>query len=284
MQTHITTTPNAIGLGVVELLVKDLQRVADFYQAGVGLEVIRHSSEVLELGSQGQKLVRLVAGDTLNQAESGSAGLYHMALLFSNRAQLVEVLNRLFKSHGAFFQGSADHLVSEAFYFQDPEGNGVELYFDRPQQDWNWQDGQVQMNSLYLDPIAYSAAHGLTEAIREQIVMGHVHLRVGDLSQAEYFYGEILGLVKTAAFSGALFMSDGWYHHHLGLNTWESQGASRRSPSLGLGSFTIVLQRKTDVQALKERLQQAQWEYVQTKTEIKLSDPWDNQFIVSLAE
>lgn len=284
MQTHITTVPDGIRLGSVELLVRDLSLVADFYRVGIGLEVIKQSPTEILLGSQGRELLRLHAETKLVSAHPGSAGLYHLALLFVSRAHLAEVLNRLLNDYGELFQGSADHLVSEAFYFQDPEGNGVELYFDRPQQQWQWQQGQVRMDSLYLDPNTYIAAHRSTQAAREQVVLGHMHLRVGDISQAEHFYGSVLGLVKTAAFSGALFMSDGWYHHHLGLNTWESLGAPERSPSLGLGMFTMILKRKTDLQALLKRLQQAQWMYTTTKNGIRLFDPWRNQLRVLLVE
>lgn len=285
MQTHITTVPGVVSLGSVELLVRDLSLVADFYRVGVGLEVIERSPTEVLLGSQGQGLLRLHADTKLAPARSGSAGLYHLALLFASRAHLVEALDRLLSEYGELFQGSADHLVSEAFYFQDPEGNGVELYFDRPSREWQWQQGQVHMDSLYLDPVAYSAAYrSAVRVTQEQVILGHMHLRVGDISQAEHFYGSVLGLVKTAAFNGALFMSDGWYHHHLGLNIWESWGASERSPSLGLGMFIMILKQKTDLQALLKRLQQAQWMYTTTKNGIRLFDPWRNQLRVLLVE
>ncbi|RYF27332.1 MAG: hypothetical protein EOO17_06255 [Chloroflexi bacterium] len=154
------------------------------------------------------------------------------------------------------FTGTGDHLVSEAFYFNDPEGNGLELYYDRPQTSWQWQDGQIKMDTLYIDPVHYINTHA-SEKSGAQRKLGHVHLKIGDIQSAEEFYVKMLGFDVTARVPGALFISVGGYHHHIGLNTWISKGAAKRTPTLGLSEVTITLDTSHDVNKLAVRIEAA---------------------------
>ena len=141
------------------------------------------------------------------------------------------------------FTGSADHLVSKALYFDDPEGNGLELYCDRPREQWGWENGHVAMATDPLDPHGFLREHlPDPDALDGAAAVGHVHLQVGDITTAQQFYVDTLGFEVTAVFgTQALFVSAGGYHHHLALNTWQSRGAQARWAALGLGEVTIEL-------------------------------------------
>lgn len=276
---------SSLQVGMVQLHVADLEVMHAFYAELVGLEVKTQSATNRVLGYNGRSFLECIAKPDLQPASLGSAGLYHLAICFASQATLATVVQRLLEQRPELWQGSADHLVSEAFYFQDPEGNGVELYWDRPEDTWQWHDGQLQMTSRYIDPIAYIAQHSLTLQEAEQARwMGHVHLRVGNLERAMELYEGVLGLVRMTLMPGALFLSDGAYHHHLGLNTWESQGADRRELSLGLASFELLVAEPDDMQALTKQLQQAAIAFKNIDGSIKVDDPWGNTIYIRCAQ
>src|SRR5699024_114579 len=160
----------------------------------------------------------------------------------------------------AAFTGSADHLVSEAFYFDDPEGNGVELYTDRARENWTYAaDGAVQMATNLLDPNAYLQAHldtpGTIGAGHAAATIGHVHLQVGDIDLARDFYAGVLGFdVMNRYGTQALFVAAGGYHHHIGLNSWNSRGAGPRAASLGLGQLAIEVPAGEELDRIAHRL------------------------------
>jgi catechol 2,3-dioxygenase len=189
---------------------------------------------------------------------------------------------RMATQYPALFQGSADHRVSEAFYFGDPEGNGVELYIDTPREEWVWEDGQVQMGSDPLDPNAFIQQH-LGQDSAGDATMGHVHLKVGDVAQAREFYVDTLGFAATAEANGALFMSAGGYHHHLAANTWGSSGAGVRPAGLGLGEFAVVLPEASELDGVVERLQDAEVPFEQDAAGLTVADPWGNQVRFTIA-
>ena len=171
-------------------------------------------------------------------------------MLFDSAETLATAVYSVATKYPNQFTGSSDHLVSEAFYFNDPEGNGVELYVDRDRSKWSWVHGQVEMSTLFLDPNAYLREH-LTEAGANaaatgaavgDAIIGHVHLSVGDVESAREFYVDRLGFEQTTTYgSQALFVSAGGYHHHMAMNTWNSRGAGRRQLALGLGKVEIVV-------------------------------------------
>jgi len=190
--------------------------------------------------------------------------------------------------HPGTFTGSADHLVSQAFYFTDPEGNGIELYWDRDRSEWSWKHGQIEMATLYVDPNAFISEHlteqGLSDPSAGHAVVGHVHLSVGDVATAREFYVNRLGFESTAEMGGsALFVSAGGYHHHMAMNTWNSAGSGKRRLALGLGQVEIVLPTSDDLGQLGERMAHYG---VQTSNDgqvLGFDDPWANQIRVRTA-
>lgn len=253
-----------IAMGPVHLLTAHLERLTEFYQSSVGLEKIRDEKKRVELGYAGDVLLILEEDTVLPPWSPRNAGLYHTAFLFHSQPELARTLRLLLLKHRELFVGSADHLVSEAFYFNDPDGNGIEIYSDRDPSLWKWENGMVQMASEYIDPETYIHRHASTQNTSLQRQIGHIHLQVGDIELARKFYVEQLGLTLTADLGTALFLSDGKYHHHIGLNVWRSFGAKKVTPSLGLKNFTLHLDT--------------------TEEETYLTDPWGNHIILQPKE
>ncbi len=275
--------PAETTMGVTELKVRGLEEVAEFYESGVGLEVLRSESDEVLLGRGEEPLIRLVRSDEpLPQPDD--AGLYHTAILYPDEATLAETLMQVAQNAPESYQGAADHTVSQAFYFGDPEGNGVELYVDRPREEWTWNDGMVEMGSDPLDPNQFIDEH-LGDAAAGTAVVGHVHLKVGDLDEARAFYADTLGFDVVSEADGALFYSAGGYHHHLATNTWVSAGAGPRSTEVGLGSVTISLPTTADVEAVAERAAAGGFASETTPGGVIVEDPWGNRIrIVALAQ
>ena len=279
-------------MGAVTLKVADLDAMTAFYRDGIGLSVLSQDGDRVTLGSgetgSGETSVVLEHSPLLKHAPESAAGLFHTALLFETQPELARALYSIATKYPGAFTGSSDHLVSEALYFDDPEGNGVELYWDRPRDTWKWDGSQVAMATQYLDPNAFLQTH-LTDDSAAQppanTTVGHVHLKVGDIPTARKFYSDILGFEVTAEFGPqALFVAAGGYHHHLGMNTWQSRGALDRSPALGLGEVTIQLPTADDLGALRERLTSAG---VTTRDDghmLAFDDPWKNEIAVAIAK
>ena len=190
-------------------------------------------------------LVTLVGSPDAPPRPPGTTGLFHLAILVPSRPDLARAIRRVTDS-GHRFTGASDHLVSEALYLDDPEGNGIEIYRDRPRAEWRYDDGELQMATLPLDVegvLASATDTVVGGAMPDGTRIGHVHLQVADLDEAEAFYVGRLGSTSAcAAFPGALFVSAGGYHHHVGLNTWAGRGApSPPAGARGLRHFTIVI-------------------------------------------
>lgn len=264
----------SLDMGVTELNVKDLDVMTRFYNEYVDLEVLKKTDTQVILGYRDRQIISLNASQKPKSAV-GSAGLYHNAILYASRGQLARTVKKILDEVPQYYAGTADHLVSEAFYFSDPEGNGLELYFDKDKSSWEWQDGKIKMDSIYIDPIAYINKYA-SEYESTEKHMGHVHLKVGNIEEAKKFYVEIVGLDITAEMPSALFVSVGGYHHHLGMNTWESFGASKRTPSLGLARFELKLDSSEDLNLLKHRFQSASIPFRQEQGHILVNDPWKN--------
>ena len=212
-------------LGPATLAVADAEHSLRFYGDLLGFEIVRTEGPRIELGAGGATLLILEARPGLLPRPSATTGLYHAAILLPSRTDLAHVLRRLLEANYPI--GASDHLVSEALYLSDPDENGLEIYRDRPRAEWRYQpDGQVIMDTLRLD-----FAGVLSELRRDSAPwngipagtrIGHMHLQVGDLAQARVFYHDVLGFDIMADLSsyGALFLSAGGYHHHIGLNIW----------------------------------------------------------------
>ena len=215
-------------LGAIRLRVGDGERLTRFYEQAIGLRVLE-DGPVTRLGiDDGRALVELEADPDAPRRPPHTTGLFHLAILVPSRADLGQALRRVVGT-GWRLSGASDHLVSEALYLSDPEGNGIELYRDRPRDEWPVAGGALRMDTLPLDVGSLlSEADGANGDAGMPLgtTLGHVHLQVADLTAAERFWVDALGLdVTVRGYPGALFVSAGGYHHHVGLNTWAGVGA-----------------------------------------------------------
>ena len=275
-------------MGAVTLLVADLDAMTAYYRDAVTLRVLSADGDRVVLGRGTTPVVILQHSPDLRRAAPRSAGLFHTAILFETQAALAAALYSVARRAPGTFTGSAGHLVGQAFYFTDPEGNGVELYWDRDRTQWSWAHGRVEMDTLYLDPNAFLGQH-LTEAGTEDpviggAVVGHVHLSVGDVASAREFYVRRLGFETTAELGGsALFVSAGGYHHHMAMNTWGSAGAGPRTPALGLGRVDIVLPTADDLGSVAERMTHFGVPVRDDGQTLAFEDPWANAIHLTAA-
>jgi len=280
----------ATTMDAVTLRVADLENMSSYYASALALEPVEERARGREvhrvLGRGGVPMVRLVATPDLPVADRHQAGLFHTAFLFDDAASLAATVYHAARDPRSRFVGSSDHLVSEAFYFTDPEGNGIELYVDRPRDRWSYVGGELQMSTLRLDPNAYLAAHlreeDAADASRRAGTVGHVHLQVGDVPAARRFYVDALGFETTvASYPGALFASAGGYHHHVAMNTWNSAGAGPRAAALGLGEVAVTVPGRESLDALVARLGHHGIAFQDDENRVRVRDPWGTQ--VSLA-
>ncbi|WP_314325392.1 VOC family protein [Paenarthrobacter ilicis] len=279
--------PAELTMGTVMLKVGDMKTMNDYYQRALGLDVVAEQDGGLYLGRVGKPLVHLAPAAGLQVPGRGEAGLFHTAILFEDQPSLAATVATAAEFEPRAFAGSADHLVSEAFYFTDPEGNGIELYYDKPRSQWQWDGGTVVMDNVALPPQRYLQQH-LSEAAvtgqRESAAgVGHVHLQVGDVQTASDFYVGTLGFERTAGWHGqALFVSAGGYHHHMAMNVWNSRGAGPRRDTLGLGEVLIEVPSSEDVAQLADRLKVAGVASHHTGLELRFDDPWKNKLRVAV--
>ena len=278
---------NDTSMGAVTLLVGDLDAMTRYYRDVVTLEVLSSEGPTVPLGRAGRPIIVLRYEPALRHAAPGSAGLYHTAILFETQTALAAALYSVARHAPGTFTGSADHLVSQAFYFTDPEGNGIELYWDRDRTDWSWVHGRIEMGTLYLDPNAFLGEHLTKEAAdgataRDAASVGHVHLSVGDVETAQEFYVGRLGFDTTIRLGDqALFVSAGGYHHHMAMNVWGSRGAGRRGPALGLGRIDLAMPDADALGELSERLAHYGTPLRNDGRSVSFEDPWANELRAS---
>ena len=268
-------------MGPVTLRVGNLDAMTAYYRDGVALQVLEQAGPRVTLGRGTTPVVILEHAPELVHASPRDAGLFHTAILFDSEEALAASVYSVARRYPNTFTGSSDHLVSKAFYFSDPEGNGVELYWDRDRSAWSWAHGAIEMSTLYLDPNAF-LQENLTEAAAEEPLIGgakvgHVHLQVGDIPSARDFYVTTLGFEETAAYGPqALFVSAGGYHHHMAMNTWNSAGAGRRGVGLGLAQVDIEVPGADDLGQLIERAKHHGIETRDDGRTVSVDDPWGN--------
>ncbi len=275
-------------MGAVLLKVGNLDRMVAYYRDAVTLQLLSQDADTAVLGRGTTPVVILQYAPELRASAPRSAGLFHTAILFETQTALAAAVYSVATKEPGTFTGSADHLVSQAFYFTDPENNGVELYWDRTRTQWSWTHGQIEMSTLYLDPNGFLNEHLTEEAIADPViggaVVGHVHLSVGDTASAKAFYVDKLGFDTTASMGGsALFVSAGGYHHHMAMNTWNSAGAGRRAPALGLGRVDILVPSSDDLGALGERMSHYSVQTRDDGASLSFEDPWANLIRVRVA-
>ncbi|MGO9409340.1 MAG: VOC family protein [Spirochaetia bacterium] len=268
----------ATTLGSVTIRVADAARSVRFYQEALGFVPVSAGMPALGAsGGDGSPIVILKETPGARPARHAS-GLYHFAVLVPTRPALGRVLRRLAKAEVRI--GEADHLVSEALYLSDPDGNGIEVYRDRPRDQWRWEDGTVKMATEPLD-LGDLLRDGENEAEAPDALpagtrIGHVHLQVSDVRKAVEFYHGILGFDIVSAWQGAAFVSAGGYHHHLGLNSWSSRGAPPAPPgSSGLESFVIKAPNAKEQGRLSGWLKDAGVEAALADGVLRFRDPWN---------
>ncbi len=280
----------ATAMDAVTLRVGDLDLMSSYYSQAVAMEPLEERSRGREvhrvLGRGFVPMVRLVHTPGLPGVDPRQPGLFHTAFLFDDEESLAATVLRSAQDQRGTFVGSSDHGVSEAFYFTDPEGNGIELYTDRPRDQWERKDGQILMHTAFLDPNDYLRRHLSDDAVQAGPAragkVGHVHLQVGDIATAEAFYVEALGFEATLKdYRGALFASAGGYHHHVAMNVWNSGGAGPRAATLGLGDVAVVVPGREDLAALTARLRTRSLPFADDGHSVVVTDPWGTQVTIS---
>ena len=279
-------------MDAVTLRVGDLENMSSYYANALALEPLEEASRGAQvhrvLGRGTTPMVKLVATPDLPAVNRLQAGLFHTAFLFADQASLAATVARAAQDSRSRFVGSSDHLVSEAFYFTDPEGNGIELYVDRARSAWlHTPDGEIRMDTIRLDPNAYLRDHlgeqALENTSAQAGTVGHVHLQVGDIPRAHDFYIGTLGFEPTlATHPGALFAAAGGYHHHVAMNTWNSQGAGPRASTLGLGDVAISVPGREDLDALVARLKARNVAFADDGRSVRVTDPWNTQVTLGI--
>lgn len=238
-------------VGNVQLKVSDINASKDFYTDILGLKIKEQSSEKVSFTTNGKDtLLTIVKLKGMKTKTAQTAGLYHFALLLPTRADLSQVVKHFIRKNVRF--GAGDHLVSEALYLNDPDGNGIEIYADRPDRNWQWDNGEVTMttNPVDFDDLLKEPAADSWTGLPKGTVMGHIHLQVNDLGNNKSFYVDGLGFSVVNRYGGeALFLSDSGYHHHIALNTWGGSHI-RLADALetGIESYSIIFpnQEKRD--------------------------------------
>ena len=278
--TAAPALPASLRLGAVHLTVSHLDRSVAFYQDAIGLRVREQTETSATLGTRSADLVVLVE-DPAARPAGRHAGLYHFALLFPSRLALSHAVRRLAVTRTPI-QGASDHGVSEAIYLSDPDGNGIELYADRPREAWPapaTPDTKVGMYTIALDLdglLAASADGELPRHADDGLVLGHVHLHVGDVQDALRFYRDVVGFETMTYLDSAAFVAAGGYHHHLGLNVWRGQGVGPAPEhTAGVREWEVVLPSAADVSAVRARAEGAGIPVEPREGGFVVRDPWE---------
>jgi catechol 2,3-dioxygenase len=265
-------------IGKVTLTVRDLPHVAAFYQDVIGLTQIDADATSARLGAGGYVFLELQEDKGARPHAAQEAGLFHTAFLLPTRQDLASWAKHVIEKK-VQLQGASDHLVSEAFYLADPEGNGIEVYADKPASTWEWKNAQVAMATITLDiQDLLATSQAAWTGAPDDTFIGHVHLQAGELEKARSFYEGMLGYDVTTNYPGAYFYSTGGYHHHLATNIWNSRGAGPRTDkATGLKSFEIVATTDAARQALLASIERNK---LQSNS---LHDPWNTAIEISAA-
>lgn len=277
--------PDATTLGPVHLLVSSVERSLEYYRRVIGFHAEQDGDDSAVLTARGETrpLVILRTRPGTTRARRGAFGLFHFAILLPDRAALGRFAAHLAAQN--IRVGMADHLVSEALYLWDPDELGIEVYADRPRDAWQHRNRELTMTTDPLDiGDVIAAAQGTTwNGVPAHTTIGHVHLHVGDLNLAEAFYHRALGLDKTVwSYPGALFLSAGGYHHHLGTNVW-FPGPAATDDEARLLEWEIVVPSPDDVVSAARSMRDARYTVDDTGNGVRFEDPWRTPLRVRLS-
>lgn len=282
-QTSIHPDTN---LGYVHLTVSNLQRSLEFYQQALGFQLHRQHEGTARLGA-GQADLLVITEQPGARRVSGATGLYHFAILVPSRLELAQSLKRLAETKTPV-EGFADHLVSEAIYLPDPDGNGIEIYRDRPRAEWPYINGQLKMATDPLDVdgiLAELAGHTAPwPGLHADTTLGHIHLHVANIPRAIAFYRDVVGFDLVMRYGpAAAFLSAGGYHHHIGINTW-SGTASPPADATGLRWFVLHLPTIEELNRTADRVRQAGVSLEERAEGLLLYDPVQNGIILAVQQ
>lgn len=259
------------------LVVSELDRVSAFYNDIIGLKTLEQSASGAVLGAGDVPLLTLTTQRDVVRAPRTAAGLFHTAFLVPDRSALADWLAHTAHA-GIRLDGASDHLVSEAIYLSDPEGNGIEVYRDRRPEEWTMlPDGMVKMatEGLDLQALYDSADKGQWGGMPDGTAIGHIHLQVGNVPEAEAFYRDVLGLKVMARYPGASFFATGGYHHHIAANIWNSRGAGARSNGMtGLSDYSLRFTEEASLDHALASLDRMAIATTRTSDGVSLKDPW----------
>ena len=280
-----SSLPDGFRVGTVEITVTDLVRSVEFYARAIGLGVQRREEGRAAVGAGGEDLLVLVEDPDARPA-GRHAGLYHFALLHPSRAELARAAQRLMATRTPI-SGASDHGISEAIYLPDPDGNGIELAADRGRERWGdlRDPATIGPRPLDMDDLLSTVDGGepVGEKADPGLLVGHLHLHVGDIEEALRFYRDVVGFEVMTRFPSAAFIATGGYHHHLGLNTWRGEGVPPAPDgAVGLRHWTVVLPEESDVEAVRSRAADAGLVPESAEGDGKLlDDPWSNRLLVT---
>ncbi len=277
---------SSLRIGTVVLTVHDLDRVGRFYREVLGLRDLGHDGDVLRLGTDTTVLLELRRDAKARLRSPRDAGLFHTAFLLPTRGDLGRWTRHAAEAR-VQIEGVADHGVSEAIYLSDPEGNGIEVYSDRPRSTWTWSGGTLAMRTDPLDTDALMRDAGPTawDGVPEGSTVGHVHLQVGAIAPAEAFYAGVLGVSLTARYPGASFFGSDGYHHHFGANIWNSRNAGQRTePATGLTNVGVEVADAATLDAVERRATEAGAAALRRGAVLVLRDPWGTSLTLASPE
>jgi catechol 2,3-dioxygenase len=276
--------PAATTVGTVHLTVADLERSLEYYRRAIGLEVLDRAGAGAALGAGGRELLALTEEPGARPA-GRHAGLYHFALLVPDRADLARWLAHAARDRLPLV-GLSDHFVSEVLYLSDPDGHGIEIYWDRPREVWEGQVAErMTTQALDVDGLLREAGTEPFDGLAAGTLMGHVHLKVAEIAETVTFYRDTLGFAMMAQLGrSAAFLSAGGYHHHIGANTWESAGASPPPPgSASLRHATIVLPSAGDRERVLDRIKAGGQVTARSDLGPLVQDPSGNSLVLAVA-
>jgi catechol 2,3-dioxygenase len=264
-------------IGHVKVKVENLQRSIQFYQDILGFDILEQTASTAKLTTDGKtSILSLEQPEDVMPKQGRTTGLYHFAILLPTQSDLANIVVHLVGKGIRF--GSSDHLVSEALYLHDPDGNEIEIYRDRVPSEWKWNDKEVAMTVDPLDfenLLKHATPDKPWQKMPKETVMGHIHLHVSELIKTEEFYVKGLGMDVVNRFgTQALFLSYGRYHHHVGVNTWNGVGAPAPAKnSVGLESFTLLFDNEETRQETVTNLKQIGAKVLEENNQFITFDP-----------